>query len=94
MQSAIVPSTSVQDERQSKKRPIQEVQASICIHVSSTGRYKIPSEQYAYILQYDVCTLMLCVYVQARVNIPSLSESTIRRDIAASGITMSSDIQV
>lgn len=32
--------------------------------------------------------------VQARVNIPSLSESTIRRDIAASSITLTSELQV
>ena len=33
-------------------------------------------------------------YYQASVNIPALSESTLRRDIAASDISLDSQIQV
>lgn len=42
------------------------------------------------------CTIKQCYvyYIQARTNIPSLSESTLRRDIASSGESASPEIQV
>ena len=36
----------------------------------------------------------LLFYVKAKVNVPGLSERTIRRDIAAGDFTITSDIQV
>ena len=37
---------------------------------------------------------MLCWYAQARVNVPGLSERTLRRSINASGVTLTPEIQV
>ena len=36
----------------------------------------------------------ICWYVQARVNVPGLSERTLRRSISASGVTLTPEIQV
>ena len=38
--------------------------------------------------------LYVCVYEQAFLNVPALSDRTIRRDIAASDFTTGPDIQV
>ena len=55
-----------------------------------------------YVATYPT-SVLACMYtvehcyvckIQARANIPSLSESTLRRDIASSGVSASPEIQV
>ena len=52
------------------------------------------SLQWRFVLYLVKCVIVFIACLKALVNIPANSKRTLRRDIAASGVTITSDIQV
>ena len=68
-----------------------ELSESGVIPPTTTTRRPILKVKFAVVCLFLYYKLLI---LQAKVNIPLLSESTIRRDIAAGGISLTSELQV